>query len=239
MLFSATQFLAQQSSPYVIIAATDVNMRESANTSSKLITKLQLGQICKVLQRSAEAEDINVYPTNGENIIEESYWYKISINGQSGWVYGAFAFEIRKVTDMYAPVNWNESAHPNWYNADNRSLSIYNAFTGTEAQMGYRPSFFVLINDEEINSNSKTILLEADQTLEKAFGKRYRGIFSDGGNGYSNIIAGFDESEKLIIAFYRSGGMCEICGQITLLEGSFNATKQNYLMTVKYNKGLH
>jgi len=105
MLLAAASFnlIAAQSSEYVIISATDVNIRQKPDASSKLITKLQMGQIGKVEQRSAEPADIGM---DFGSELTSFYWYKIKVGTQSGWVYGAFAFEMKEIASPNAPVDW-------------------------------------------------------------------------------------------------------------------------------------
>ena len=222
---------AQGRPEFIIIAASDVNIREEPTTTGKVLTRLQLGQIAKILKKSDEPEIVSA-----DQSVPANYWYKISFNGQSGWVYGAFAFELEKATDMRAPWAYDDKEYnnaPNWYIKGDSRVSIYSAVSGVSEFRGYRTSFFVLINGSEVNSYSKAILLEGDSTTEKYSNPRYRNMISYDGGRFEDIVAGFDENEKIVILL-RSGDICLICDKLIIWEGTYQPSKNSYIFTLKY-----
>jgi hypothetical protein len=240
LITASGQIFGQESAEYVIIAAADVNMRDKPLVNGQLITKLQLGQIGKVLQRSDEPVDISVPAQSKDFTINNNYWYKIRVNGQTGWVYGAFAFELVKAADFMPPANWGDGkSGPAWYgNKEYSSLSIYNAITGTNLEMGNRISFLVLINDMEVNEKSTAILLEGDATTENFGNTKYRNMIAVSGGMFSEFSAGYDGKEKIVI-YIKQMGLCMFCGSMTILEGTYQPTKRSYLFTQKYGTSLH
>jgi hypothetical protein len=225
--------LAQGSPEFIIIAASDVNIREEPTTTGKVLTRLQLGQIAKILKKSDKPEIVSA-----DQSVPANYWYKISFNGQSGWVYGAFAFELEKVVEIKAPWALNLSKTPEWVSINTETLSIYNAATGISYEMGRRTCFYVLIDGSEVSTSSKAILLEGDSTTEKFGNTRYRNMISSWGNNVTKLTAGFDENENLVISIIDEG-FCGFCSHVLVWEGKFLSSSKNFMFTHKYGTRIH
>ncbi|MBU0488955.1 MAG: SH3 domain-containing protein [Bacteroidetes bacterium] len=62
------------------IKGSHVNIRENANTTSKVIMQLNTGDSCKILDKGKK-----------EKIGDQTdFWYHIDYSGNEGWVFGAF-----------------------------------------------------------------------------------------------------------------------------------------------------
>ncbi len=64
----------------ITIVGNKVNVRESPNTGAKVLFQLEMRDVCDLLEKGSK-EKI------GDKM---DYWYKISINNKTGWVFGAF-----------------------------------------------------------------------------------------------------------------------------------------------------
>lgn len=76
----ATSVLSVQSS-WGVVKSTHLRLRENPSLESKVITTLWRGGVLEVLSKTDQRETIEG---------EEDYWYRISFEGLSGWVFGAY-----------------------------------------------------------------------------------------------------------------------------------------------------
>lgn len=81
---------------YWEINGDNVNIRETPSLKSKILKKSFSNTKVKVVQRTK-----NKYPVSG---YESNYWYKINLEGVTGWVYGAL---ISPSEDYLLPKDWN------------------------------------------------------------------------------------------------------------------------------------
>lgn len=81
---------------YWVINGDNVNIRNNPSLNSKVLKKTFKNTKVKVIQRTKEKHSVLGY--------EKSYWYKIKLDGFSGWVYGAL---IIPSNEYLSPKDWN------------------------------------------------------------------------------------------------------------------------------------
>lgn len=225
-----TLTIQAQVSSHIIITGDEVNIREQANTTSKIVIKANWGQLGKVLERSKNTVQIGNIALGK---ISNFYWYKVQVDGKIGWVFGAFAFELEKIESVGSYSDFeNPKKIPDWVIREERA-TLYYAYCPVMGMMDYRISFFVLLNSENIGNQTKAILLQGDQSVEKYRSYRFKNMISDGNGSYHKISASFSENGNLII-FLHLRGLCELCCSMTIWEGSYLWDKGFFFFTEKY-----
>ena len=79
-LAGATTTAAQAGSNEMIVTASAVRMRVAPQVTSREVTRLKLGTVVRVLERSAKPDTVGQ---------KQDYWYRVSSSdGKTGWVFG-------------------------------------------------------------------------------------------------------------------------------------------------------
>ncbi|MCH2044580.1 MAG: SH3 domain-containing protein [Saprospiraceae bacterium] len=147
---------------YVIIGATDVRVRSAANLSSETLGRVQLGEVGEILEKTERSELIQSVTPNDD--CNEFYWYKIKFMDRTGWVFGAFVYELRNPSSFYNPDSGEEGL-------------LYNPYQDAAGgDMCLGTNFLVIFNDKsEVGSKAKLIKLKGSYEVES-----YRGMPSIG-----------------------------------------------------------
>lgn len=100
-----------QSSPFRILTASNVRIRQEPNASAPEITKLALGTLVQELGRTPQPETIGTV---------QDYWYQIGLpDGRQGWIFGGFtmAYEETQRDAIYQQITQArlKREHLNWF----------------------------------------------------------------------------------------------------------------------------
>ncbi len=90
------QFFIYGQAEYAVIGASDVTMRAEGNSKGKKMAKVQMGEMAKILQISEKSEYIKG-TVDADEGCNEFHWYKLEFEGKTGWVFGAFVFELQNI----------------------------------------------------------------------------------------------------------------------------------------------
>mgnify|MGYP002862547937 CR=1 FL=1 len=143
--------ISAQEAKYAVIGATNVKMRSQSNTNSELLGKCQLGEVAKILETSTKAEHISgIYD---EASCNKYNWYKLNVNGKTGWVFGAFVFETMDSKDIYSPET-DESI--------GTITNFHSRVSGRD--MCYGNNFLAMVPDGKISKVKKVRLIKANTT---------------------------------------------------------------------------
>lgn len=80
IVLPATSVLSVQSS-WGVVKSTHLRLRDNPSLESEVVTTLWRGSLLEVLSKTDQREKIEG---------EEDFWYQISFEGISGWVFGAY-----------------------------------------------------------------------------------------------------------------------------------------------------
>jgi hypothetical protein len=149
LLLSINSFA--QDIQYAVIGANDVKMRSEPNTNAELIGKFQLGEVAKILEISEEAAYIS--GINDDISCNKFNWYKLQIGNKSGWVFGAFVFELIKQKNIFNP------------GTELSIGSVANFYARSSgADMCYGDNFLAIIPGEDIGNIKNVQLIKVNKT---------------------------------------------------------------------------
>ena len=66
---------------WAVVTSSYLRIRKEPNLESEILSHLRLNNVVKILEQNSYTEKIEG---------EEDYWYKISYQGISGWVFGSY-----------------------------------------------------------------------------------------------------------------------------------------------------
>ena len=75
-----TSVLSIQSN-WGVVASTHLRLRENPSTDAEAVTTLWSGSVVEILTKTAKEEQVEG---------ELDYWYQVSFEGLTGWVFGAY-----------------------------------------------------------------------------------------------------------------------------------------------------
>lgn len=204
---------------YAIIGAADVRVRSEANLSSETLGRVQLGEVGEILAQTEKPELIqSVTPNDGCN---DFYWYKIKFADRTGWVFGAFVYELHNPSSFYNPDSGEEGL-------------LYNPYQeASGGDMCFGTNFLVIFKDKpEVGSKAKLIKLKGSHKVES-----YRGMPS----------IGFDMEIQML--FVNPKDKCIVLGlggfapgdyaEHAVLELFYDKTSNSYTAYEKYYSSTH
>jgi hypothetical protein len=119
---------------YAVIGASDVTMRAEGNSKGKKMAKVQMGEMAKILQISDKSEYIKG-TVDADESCNEFHWYKLEFEGKTGWVFGAFVFELQDIRYLGGE--------------NSKLLRIANAYSrNSGGDMCYGNNFICLLSDD-------------------------------------------------------------------------------------------
>jgi hypothetical protein len=209
--------LFAQEATHAVIGGTDVKMRSQANSNSELLGKCQLGEVAKILEISNKAE--HIAGINDDASCNEYNWYKLTVNGKTGWVFGAFVFEMNTSKEIYSS------------KTETIIGTISNFYARASGQdMCYGENFLAMVPNGEISKVKNVRLIKVNKTRPAD----YRGMPS---LGFDMDIQQIVHANDGIIAVVVGGSAPGDYQEIRVLElksdgnNGYNATEKYFNAT--------
>ena len=84
------QFDKPSSNQLTFTNSHNINLRETANISSKVITTINIGEKVKIIEKGKEE---NIYPFGKHN------WFKVNVYSKTGYIFGTFLEPVEKTLE--------------------------------------------------------------------------------------------------------------------------------------------
>lgn len=195
LLFLILQVQLFAQSNYAVIGASDVKMRSMMSTNAEIVSLLQLGDIAKILDESTDYVSVS-------GIAKSYKWFKININGKTGWVFGAFVFRA-------------EDKLKNIFNSDMDEFLVGKFYNSTnDCNFGDCTENFMAVIPGNFTKAKKARMVNFKGNLT------YRGMFSF--TMFSMVSQGFVKNNGNIALVMDNTSM--IGGELQMLELRWNGS---------------